>query len=95
MFPCTSQYAKWMQGMLLSGTFGDSLMGAWKVEERIVTRLPVTVQLGVMAIVIGMLISLPVGIYSAIRQDYGLRLHRPNARHHRTGRPPTSGLGPS
>ena len=67
--PMHIQYAKWMQGMLLSGTFGDSLMGAWKVEERIVDRLPVTVQLGVMAIVIGMLISLPVGIYSAIRQD--------------------------
>ena len=67
--PMHVQYAKWMRGMLLSGTFGDSLMGAWKVEERIVTRLPVTVQLGVMAIVIGMLISLPVGIYSAIRQD--------------------------
>ena len=67
--PMHVQYAKWMQGMLLSGTFGDSLMGAWKVEERIVDRLPVTVQLGVMAIVIGMLISLPVGIYSAIRQD--------------------------
>ena len=67
--PMHVQYAKWMQGMLLSGTFGDSLMGAWKVEERIVSRLPVTVQLGVMAIVIGMLISLPVGIYSAIRQD--------------------------
>ena len=67
--PMHVQYAKWMQGMLLSGTFGDSLMGAWKVEERIVARLPVTVQLGVMAIVIGMLISLPVGIYSAIRQD--------------------------
>ena len=67
--PMHVQYAKWMQGMLLQGTFGDSLMGAWKVEERIVSRLPVTVQLGVMAIVIGMLISLPVGIYSAIRQD--------------------------
>ena len=67
--PMHVQYAKWMRGMLLNGTFGDSLMGAWKVEEKIVTRLPVTVQLGVMAIVIGMLISLPVGIYSAIRQD--------------------------
>ena len=32
-------------------------------------RLPVTIQLGVMAIVIGLVIALPVGIYSAIRQD--------------------------
>ena len=31
--PMHVQYAKWMQGMLLSGTFGDSLMGAWKVER--------------------------------------------------------------
>ena len=54
---------------LLQGTFGKSLMGDWMVEEEILARLPVTIQLGVMAIVIGLLISLPVGIYSAIRQD--------------------------
>ena len=54
---------------LLQGTFGKSLMGDWMVEEEILARLPVTIELGVMAIVIGLLISLPVGIYSAIRQD--------------------------
>ena len=67
--PMHIQYAKWMRGMLLNGTFGDSLMGSWRVEEKIVGRLPVTIQLGVVAIVIGMIISLPVGIYSAVRQD--------------------------
>ena len=55
---------------LLQGTLGDSLMGGlWTVEEKIIERLPVTIELGVMAIVIGVLIALPVGIYSAIRQD--------------------------
>ena len=54
---------------LLQGTLGDSLIGQFSVEERIIGRLPVTIQLGAMAIVIGLLISLPVGIYSAIRQD--------------------------
>ena len=44
-------------------------MGDWAVEEKILGRLPVTIELGVMAIVIGLLIALPVGIYSAIRQD--------------------------
>ena len=39
------------------------------VEERIARRLPVTIQLGLMSIVIGLVIALPVGIYSAIRQD--------------------------
>ena len=54
---------------LLQGTLGDSLFGSWAVEEKILGRLPVTIQLGLMAIVIGLLIALPVGIYSAIRQD--------------------------
>ena len=53
---------------LLQGTFGQSLFGG-SVEERILGRLPVTIELGVMAIVIGLVIALPVGIYSAIRQD--------------------------
>ena len=39
------------------------------MEEKIIHRLPVTIQLGLMSIVIGLLIALPVGIYSAIRQD--------------------------
>ena len=53
---------------LLQGTFGDSLRG-WSIEERIIGRLPVTIELGAMAIVIGFVIALPVGIYSAIRQN--------------------------
>ena len=54
---------------ILQGTLGQALMGGWPIEERILGRLPVTVELGVMAIVIGLVIALPVGIYSAIRQD--------------------------
>ena len=55
---------------LLQGTLGQSLIGgAVSVEEEILGRLPVTIELGLMAIVIGLLIALPVGIYSAIRQD--------------------------
>ena len=54
---------------LLQGTLGDSLLGGFTVEEKIIDRLPVTIELGVLAIVIGLLIALPVGIYSAIRQD--------------------------
>ena len=67
--PVHVQYGRWMGGILLHGTLGDSLMGDWSVEERILGRLPVTIELGVMALVIGQLIALPVGIYSAIRQD--------------------------
>ena len=55
---------------ILQGSLGHSLFSDhMPVEERIIGRLPVTVELGVMAIVIGLVIALPVGIYSAIRQD--------------------------
>ena len=54
---------------LLQGTLGESLTGRGPVKEQIISRLPITIELGVMAIVVGLLIALPVGIYSAIRQD--------------------------
>ena len=82
--PVYVQYARWIGVLptrdfitgesrfkgLLQGVLGQSLWGAhFSVEEKIIGRLPVTIQLGVMAIVIGLVIALPVGIYSAIRQD--------------------------
>ena len=81
--PVYVQYARWIGVLptpdfvtkeshfngILQGSLGESLMGRGAVEEKIIGRLPVTIQLGVMAIVIGLLIALPVGIYSAIRQD--------------------------
>ena len=63
------QYGRWIRDVLLHGTLGESLFGGFRVEERILGRLPVTIQLGVMSLVIGLVIALPVGIYSAIRQD--------------------------
>ena len=54
---------------LLQGTLGATLEGGWTVEERMFGRMPLTVQLGIMALVIGLSIAFPVGIYSAIRQD--------------------------
>ena len=67
--PVYVQYGRWVGGIFLHGTLGESLWGGWTVEGRIVGRLPLTIELGVMAIVIGLLIALPAGIYSAIRQD--------------------------
>ena len=67
--PVYVQYGRWLGDILRHGTLGESLWGAGSVEEEIFDRLPVTLQLGVMAIVIGLVIALPVGVYSAIRQD--------------------------
>ena len=67
--PIYVQYGRWLGDILLHGSLGRSLMGDWLVEEKILARLPVTIELGVLSIVIGLVIALPVGIYSAIRQD--------------------------
>ena len=67
--PVYVQYGRWLRGIFLHGTLGTSLLGAWTVEEKIIGRLPVTIELGLLAILIALVIALPVGIYSAIRQD--------------------------
>jgi len=67
--PIPVQYARWLGDIVLHGSLGQSLLGRFSVNEKIAGRLPVTIQLGVTALVIGLLIALPVGIYSAIRQD--------------------------
>ena len=67
--PIHVQYGRWLGDIVLHGSLGQSLLGRFSVNERIAGRLPVTIQLGATALVIGLLIALPVGIYSAIRQD--------------------------
>ncbi len=67
--PVWVQYGRWTGNIFRHGTLGTSLWGGFTVEEKILARLPVTLELGLLAIVIGLVIALPVGIYSAIRQD--------------------------
>jgi peptide/nickel transport system permease protein len=56
-------------GNLLRGDMGNSLWQSTPVVDRLAERIPATFELGLIAIVIGLSIALPVGIYSAIRQD--------------------------
>ena len=67
--PIYVQYGRWLGDILQHGSLGTSLLHEWEVGERILGRLPVTLELGFLAILIGLVIALPVGIYSAIRQD--------------------------
>lgn len=66
--PMWSQYLTWI-GNLFKGDMGNSLWQSTPVTERLAQRIPVTFELGVLAILIGLMIALPVGVYSAIRQD--------------------------
>ncbi len=68
--PAHIAYVQWMSGILLEGTLGQSLQrGHAPVEGKVLARMPVTLELGAAALIIGLVIALPVGIYSAVRQD--------------------------
>ena len=67
--PVYVQYARWVGDIFLHGSLGESLLRDTPITGMILDRLPVTIELGVLALIIGFLIALPVGIYSAIRQD--------------------------
>ena len=67
--PMWEQYLKWISGILLHGDFGRSLWQNTPVAELLQARMPVTFQLGLMALIVALVIAIPIGIYSAVRQD--------------------------
>ena len=67
--PMWEQYARWMGGILLHGDFGRSLWQSTPVAELLMARLPVTFQLGFMALVVALVVAIPIGAYAAMRQD--------------------------
>ena len=76
--PIHAQYGRWIGvypkadgavSGLLQGDFGTSFRRHTPVLRDIAIRWPVTLELGLIAFVIANLISLPIGVYSALRQD--------------------------
>src|SRR5882724_7618998 len=67
--PMWEQYFRWIGRILLHGDLGRSLWQNTPVAELLRARLPITFQLGLMALIVALLIAIPIGIYSAIRQD--------------------------
>lgn len=65
--PFHLQYLAWL-GNVLTGDFGNSLRTGVPVSTLIAQKLPVTLQLAVMAIIMAMLIGIPAGIIAAVRK---------------------------
>ncbi len=72
------QYGRWMgiapgaDGSFSGVLQGDLGVSWWKmvpVIKMVADAWPITLQLGIMGLIISQLIALPIGIYSAIRQD--------------------------
>jgi peptide/nickel transport system permease protein len=66
--PLHVQYVEWA-GRAVRGDLGESLWTRRPVLEEIGNRLPITLELALIALAISLLIALPVGIVAAVRQD--------------------------
>jgi peptide/nickel transport system permease protein len=67
--PMWEQYGHWIGGILLEGNFGRSLWQNTPVADLLFARLPVTFELGLMALIVALVVAIPIGAYSAMRQD--------------------------
>ncbi len=66
--PLYVQYAHWV-GDVLHLNLGKSLWSRKPVTQEIAEHFPVTAQMAVMAVAISLLIAIPIGVLSAVRQD--------------------------
>lgn len=66
--PLYEQYGDWMKG-LLTGQLGNSIRFSMPVKELLFDRLPVTMSLAGLTLIIVLIISLPLGMFAARRQN--------------------------
>ena len=62
------QYWNWLSGVV-RGDLGTSLWTRHSVGQEMFNRLGVTFELGFFAFIIAQVVALPIGVYSAVRQD--------------------------
>ena len=67
--PIYTQYGRWVGNIVLHGDFGYSLWKSYPVLPHLLQRFPVSFELGFIGLIIALIIALPIGVYSAIRQD--------------------------
>ena len=66
--PAVQQFFIWI-GDVLRGDLGDSYFDHTTVNSILANKLPVTLELGILSLVITNLISIPLGLFCAARQD--------------------------
>jgi peptide/nickel transport system permease protein len=75
--PLPVRYAYWISGVL-QGDLGESIRNQMPVTDLILQKLPVTLQLAVMAMCVALLIGIPAGVVSAVGRgtawDYAANL---------------------
>lgn len=66
--PAYVRYLSWMRGILTRGDFGWSFQWGASVNDVIRDRLPLTLMISILSLVVSWAIAIPIGIYSATHQ---------------------------
>jgi peptide/nickel transport system permease protein len=66
--PLVVQFGRWMWGVLRFD-FGTSLWSGRPVMEELLTRLPLSLELALLATMVSVVIAIPLGMLAALRQD--------------------------
>ena len=66
--PIPIQYFEWIGG-ILQGDFGTSYWWGGPVMERLGQRIPVTIELAILGILLAVVCAVPLGVISAIKPD--------------------------
>ena len=66
--PIHIQYWKWIT-RVLRGDLGNSLWTSRSITQEFIDKVPISLELGLMSMIIGMVIAVPIGLLSAVRQD--------------------------
>ena len=63
--PYPVQYVRWVSHVAV-GDLGKSIRNGGPVRDEILNRIPATFQLGVVALILGLVVAVPLGILSAV-----------------------------
>lgn len=67
--PLLIQYASWLLNVVLHGDFGRSYISRQPISSEIAQTLPITLEIVLLAFVFCVLLSIPVGVVSAVYED--------------------------
>jgi peptide/nickel transport system permease protein len=67
--PVVVQYVKWL-GLALQGDLGESTRTGLEITPMIAERLPITLELAALSVLIGLLLGIPAGVLAAVRRGF-------------------------
>lgn len=66
--PFIIRYFKWF-GNFITGDFGKSIVTGNSINQEVITRFQVTLQLTILSVILSLIIAIPIGIISATKQN--------------------------